>query len=653
MINNEYPKAKRLGDRSVRRAISEGRYPYLFALQSFLPDYDQLAKIPLGVHDIPLDMIAGTVNASRQNAFSYDFRPVLGTETEFAVKWNNLFDSQDEVGIRDPIKVYEYMNRFYVQEGNKRVSVMVYLDGVSIAAEVIRVMPRRTGEKEVNIYFEYIGFYNVTGQFEITFTEEGRYAKLADLYGQNLTDRWPDHALELLRTDFHAFQEAMAAKSGNNLGISTNGNNLDITAGDAFLKYLSVYPPDTIAHDSKAQVAKNVAAIWNEILTTNSDSIVVIEDADEHVTKKSGGILSALTPVKTYTPEDPLKVSFIYSKNPKNSSWTYAHELGRSEVEQNYDGIVRTTCFDDRGSDAEIDAAFAEAAAAHCDVVFTTAPGLMEASLRAAVLHPEMKILNCSINLSSSAVRTYYARMYEAKYLMGSLAASLADDHRIGYLADYPIYGTIANINAFAIGAAMMDPRCKIVLKWSGVRDSHWDEEFNDEGIKMISGPDYIRPDDNQRRYGVYKIRDNGTMFKIAAPLWRWGKFYDLIIDSIIDGSWGTREQVGKSHALNYWYGMSSGVIDVIISDDLPYYCSKLISQLHGAVSRGALLPFDDEIRSQTGIIHKAGDPPLSNEQIITMNWLNDNVIGSIPTENELVASVHSTVEVSGVKTDK
>ena len=38
---------------------------------------------------------------------------------------------------------------------------------------------------------------------------------------------------------------------------------VDITAGDAFLKYLSVYPPDTIAHDSKAQVAKNVAAIWN------------------------------------------------------------------------------------------------------------------------------------------------------------------------------------------------------------------------------------------------------------------------------------------------------------------------------------------------------------------------------------------------------
>lgn len=98
---------------------------------------------------------------------------------------------------------------------------------------------------------------------------------------------------------------------------------------------------------------------------------------------------------------------------------------------------------------------------------------------------------------------------------------------------------------------------------------------------------------------------------------------------------------------------MSSGVIDVIISDDLPYYCSKLISQLHGAVSHGALLPFDDEIHSQSGVIHKAGDPPLSNEQIITMNWLNDNVIGSIPTENELVASVQSTVEVSGVKTDK
>lgn len=44
-------------------------------------------------------------------------------------------------------------------------------------------------------------------------------------------------------------------------------------------------------------------------------------------------------------------------------------------------------------------------------------------------------------------------------------------DH-IGYLADYPIYGTIANINAFAMGAKMINPRAMIHLEWS--RINHW-----------------------------------------------------------------------------------------------------------------------------------------------------------------------------------
>ena len=35
-------------------------------------------------------------------------------------------------GIRDPIKAYEYMNKFYVEEGNKRVSVLKYYDAVSV-----------------------------------------------------------------------------------------------------------------------------------------------------------------------------------------------------------------------------------------------------------------------------------------------------------------------------------------------------------------------------------------------------------------------------------------------------------------------------------------------------------------------------------------
>ena len=65
-----------------------------------------------------------------------------------------------EEGIRDPILVYEFMHQFYVQEGNKRVSVMKYLDASRILAKVIRVIPEKTDDPSVKLYYEFIEFYN-------------------------------------------------------------------------------------------------------------------------------------------------------------------------------------------------------------------------------------------------------------------------------------------------------------------------------------------------------------------------------------------------------------------------------------------------------------------------------------------------------------
>ena len=74
-------------------------------------------------------------------------------------KWATLSQSHINEGIRDPIKAYEYMNKFYVEEGNKRVSVLKYFDAVSVPGYVTRILPQRTEQKENKIYYEYVDFY--------------------------------------------------------------------------------------------------------------------------------------------------------------------------------------------------------------------------------------------------------------------------------------------------------------------------------------------------------------------------------------------------------------------------------------------------------------------------------------------------------------
>ena len=154
-----YEQALKLGEKAYRNALSRGKYPYLPALDDILDRVDILMEEKLGLVDIPLEKIVGTKTAGRQNAFAVNFMPLMKPKTEFADKWCNLYRYQTEEGNTDPIVAYEFLNRFYVQEGNKRVSVFKFLDASSIEGEVIRVIPKRNNSLENKIYYEFMQFY--------------------------------------------------------------------------------------------------------------------------------------------------------------------------------------------------------------------------------------------------------------------------------------------------------------------------------------------------------------------------------------------------------------------------------------------------------------------------------------------------------------
>ena len=641
-MTEDYSKARKLGERAYRKAVASGQFPYLISLDSFLPEYETLPKISVGVKEIPLSMVVGTVTAGRQNSFACNFMPLLEPKTEFAQKWSRLVDIQAAEGIRDAVLVYEYMHRFYVQEGNKRVSVLRYIGALGITADVRRILPKKTEDREIQAYYEFLDFFRVTGLYGIECSSKGSYAKLASVYGENLEQPWPETKIEDLRSDFRTFEKCFLEKGGERLSLTT---------GDAFLLYLSIYKGVLPDSETPAEIGKNLGRMWDELQSITYDrDIALIEDSSS--IGKGAGVLDTLTrPV--YTREKPLRVAFLHAKTAEESRWVYSHELGRNEVNTVFDGIVDAISFENCRTDDKIDKAFEAAAADRDAVVFTTSADMMDAAMRAAVKYPEMKILNCSISLMSSAVRTYYPKTYEAKFLMGALAASFAEDHRIGYVADYPIYGSLANINAFAIGAAMIDPGARIILKWSGKKNSCWEKELEEEGLRIISGPDSIRPQDPGRKYGVYRIEGDGSIKNLAAPILHWGKYYRMILNIILNGGWNAREQAGKNQPVNYWFGLEAGVIDVIHSDELPYYSRKMLKLFRSGIISHRIDPFRGELHSQTGMISGEGAPSLESGQIIKMNWLNDNVEGSIPSEEEMVDSVRSTMEKIGIEAAK
>lgn len=101
-------------------AQARGQSPYLAVLDDILRGVNIVAQEPLGLVDIPAESIVGTKTAGRHTAFAPNFMPILEADSEFARKWSNLCDAHLEEGIRYPVTAYEYLNKFYVEEGQQR-----------------------------------------------------------------------------------------------------------------------------------------------------------------------------------------------------------------------------------------------------------------------------------------------------------------------------------------------------------------------------------------------------------------------------------------------------------------------------------------------------------------------------------------------------
>ena len=122
--------------------------------------------------------------------------------------------------------------------------------------------------------------------------------------------------------------------------------------------------------------------------------------------------------------------------------------------------------------------------------------------------------------------------------------------------------------------------------------------------------------------------------------VYKWGRYYSLIIDKFINDDWNEND-----NALNYWWGMSSGVVDVEFSDKVPANSLKLINAMKGAIISGAFNPFNGELISQDG----SKKIVSSTEEIVQMDWLNENVRGKFPAYDDLTLNAQRAVKANGL----
>lgn len=634
----DYKNALKSGQRAYRACVARGQSPYLAVLDDILVNVNIVAQEPLGLVEIPAESIVGTKTSGRHTAFAPNFMPLLEPDTEFAGKWSNLCDAHLEEGIHTPIIAYEFLNKFYVQEGNKRVSVLKYFDAVRIAGTVTRLVPERNDSLENRIYYEFLDFYKLSKVNDVHFSRLGGYAKLQTLVCKASGESWTDDD----RLSFSSFYTMFRQQF-----LALGGGGLNLTAGDAMLVYLSVYRYADACESTPSQMKQNLEKLWDEVKVLTEPQAVALS-----LEPKQGPGEPLLAKLNIFTKPSELKVVFLHEHNAENSAWVRAHDKGIEALQQAFPDRVFITRKENIEPEVDAEQVLEDVAHDNADVVFTSSARMHTACLKVAAQHPKTRILNCSLNAPHPLVRTYYPRTYEVTYLLGMLAGVMARTDRVGYVAANPVYGIPAAVNAYAQGLKTVRPDAKVVLRWACLPDPAHPLDFSDRpDVEIFYARDNREPEGTHRDYGLVHRMPDGSLQPLGLPVWRWDTFYIEIVRSIFDGAWDS--DAAGARAVNYWWGMRSGAEEIDYSKDLPAGTLQLLDLMEKMLHEDDLRIFPEDLYAQGHVLHSPEAVVYSPKELMEMDWLDECVEGALPHYDELDVKTHTLMAINGLNTLK
>ncbi|MDD4080104.1 MAG: hypothetical protein PHP02_01650 [Eubacteriales bacterium] len=610
-----YDRANRLGQRELSARIARGQRGYLAALDDITGDTHPVAYMKQPQREISLSRVAGTYTTSRARSFADNFMPLHPPLSEFASKWISLCAIHMSEGLRDPIQVYEYLWRYYVVEGNKRVSILKYFDAPTVQAEITRVVPQLDeGDPDTAVYYAYLS-YDKKGLFKnIQLSSKQKYEQLSRIEARLIRRGLP------VDVNFNAMYLQFEAAYGQ--------ARRPLPLGDAFLEYLRIYglPEGVVISQVKERI--DLLAPQMELLSQpEAEPELVLSPAEP----AAPGLISRL-----FSQRRSARVVFAYATGREEDNWLGAHEAGRRVMQEAFGEQVMSSFVDNLTPENVYDRLNEEASGA--ELLLITASTLTLPALRFALEHPDCLTLVYSRARQDRRVSTYYGRYYEPMFLCGAAAGMATRTGRIAYITPRITYRRhTADINAFGLGVRSVRPEAQVLLVWRGVLPD--EPETSIQGLQAAAslGADAaytplvkgaMRVEMPEHVFSlVGRLNERGELVQyLAAPQWDWGQYYTEIVRSYLNGSLDILRIIdqGDPSVAGLWWGLGAGVLRFLLGKDLNTQGENLLKYLRDAIGRGHFNPFHGPIRDQDGILRVWENNDLKPYDILEMEWLCD-----------------------------
>ena len=278
-------------------------------------------------------------------------------------------------------------------------------------------------------------------------------------------------------------------------------------------------------------------------------------------------------------------------------------------------------------------------------IIFATSYGHLDPALKVAAAHPDVAVVqqgNFIKDTVPANAGTYFGTVYEPVYLAGIAAGKATKTNKLGYVYAFPIPQTIANINAFQLGAASVNPAVQTLV----VNTSNWcDPAKQAEAAKSLfaQGVDVITQHQDCTATITKAAEEAGKMVVgyhadasslapkgwVAGSEWKWDDLYIDIVNTALSGKF-----TGSNYNGNYRVGYKDGGNPFVQSkfgtmiDDAT---KAKIDEAKTLISSPEGSPFTGPIMAQDGSeMFPAGVPDYASVESKNTVFVK-GVVGEIP----------------------
>ena len=262
--------------------------------------------------------------------------------------------------------------------------------------------------------------------------------------------------------------------------------------------------------------------------------------------------------------EHGVKIGFVMTGSIEESGWNGMHYNGAKDACETL-GTVLLVKEHVKEFSGECIQAIRELAEDGASMIILSSYGYSEEVKELVKEYPEIVFYVNSSEYHDVNMTSYFARMYQARYLSGIVAGLKTVSGKIGYVAAMENNEVNRGINAFTLGVKQVNPEAEVVVNWTG----DWDnEEKEKEAAKELIDAEAVDVlTYHQNRANVVEVAESEGVYSIGyhvaaegcsekyltSVVCDWSPVYEEVIRSYLVGKGNLKD--------NYWIGLEADAV--------------------------------------------------------------------------------------------